>query len=245
MTLDDPRIRFTTALVEELRGRAREDIALLPFLAPLIQGMRDGFDDTPTDAPNPPPPTFAETLPHVAVSAPLAECLPDMARLTSWKTVLSEHPDVDPALQKGMYAAHVYGALGIMGCERLRAGFFTLAPNIHYPLHTHVAAELYFCLSGTLTLHHGVDGEPFDLTAGGYSITPRERAHSLTTGNAPVLLYFAWVGDFTAPIYWWEKDEAGSWYRAQWLRGATGIWERGTREPVAEDLIAAQTLNRD
>lgn len=245
MTLDDPRIRFTAALVEELRGRAREDITLLPFLAPLIQGMRDGFDDQPAESPPAPPPSFDAVLPSIAVSEPLAKTLPDVARLTAWKTVLSEHPDVDPALQTGMHAAHIYGALGILGCERIRGGLFSLAPNIHYPLHTHVAAELYFCLGGTVTLRHGVDGAPFQLAGGDYSITPRERAHSLTTGDEPALIYFAWVGDFTAPIYWWEQDDAGIWHRARWLRGASGIWERGTREPVSEDQIAEQTLNRE
>lgn len=236
----DPRIRFTVALVEDLKERAREDIALLPFLAPLIQGLRDGFLEQPEANPTPAPDGFDGALSDLTASPELAAALPDIAAMGKWRPVVAQHPSVDPTLQAGMHAVHFYGGLGLLGSERLRGGLFLLAPGIHYPLHTHVATELYYCLSGTLRLQHGTEGTPFDLKPGQYSITPRERTHALTTGDRPVLLYFSWVGDFTAPIYWWDKAVDGSWQRAKWTRSDQGVWERGESEPVPEDLVDAQ-----
>lgn len=238
----DARHRFTAALAEELDARARDDAGLLSFLGPIRDGLRDGFDDQPEAEPTPPPGDFAHVWDAYAgpegLRAPIAELVGQLR----WRPVVNAHPEVDPALQQGMHAAHTHGALGVLGTPHLRAGFFVLSPNIHYPLHTHVATELYFCLSGTLSLQHGVDGDPFPVRPGDYSITPTERTHALRTGEEPVLLIFAWVGEFAAPIYWWEPDQTGAWRRARWERSPAGVWERGEKTPVSPALLARETL---
>lgn len=237
----DPRIRFTVALIEDLKERAREDIALLPFLAPLIQGLRNGFPEQPVAHPSPSPDGFDVVVSGMTASQELAHSLPEIAAQGRWVPVVAEHPDVDPLLQAGMKALHVYGSHGLLGCERMRGGLFLLSPGIHYPLHTHVPTELYYCLSGELMIQHGTEGTTFSLTPGHYSITPRERTHALTTGDEPVLLYFSWVGDFTTPIYWWDKPEDGVWRRAKWTRTESGTWERGAMEPIPEEIVETQS----
>jgi quercetin dioxygenase-like cupin family protein len=238
----DARHRFTHALAQELSARAAADAQLLSFLTPIQAGLRDGFDDQPEAEPTEPPNHFGPAWDAYAGPESLRDPLAQLVPQLRWRPVVNAHPEVDPALQQGMYAAHTHGALGVLGTPDIRAGLFLLAPNIHYPLHTHVATELYFCVSGTLTLQHGVDGDPFPVTPGDYSITPTERTHALSTGAEPVMLIFAWVGEFAAPIYWWEPDEVGSWRRARWERSPAGVWERGDKTPVPTDLIARETL---
>lgn len=241
---NDPRLAFALAITDELRNRAKDDIALLPFLAPLVRGLRDGFEDQTPDPTGTTgaPPAVAAALPAPGAGPALTELLGPIAEATPWRPVVAKHPDVDPILQQGMHAAHIFGSLGTLGCENMRAGLFSLAPGIAYPLHTHIAPELYFCLSGRLTLRHGVDGAPFEIGPGQYSITPRGRAHSLTTGDEPVLLYFAWINELTGPIHWWSEDGAGGWTRSEWTRDNAGIWSRGGEEPVTAEMISEQTL---
>src|SRR3546814_5778917 len=69
----------------------------------------------------------------------------------------------------------VVGQAGLVPNAAFRAGLFLLGPGIHYPLHTHAAAEVYYALSGRLTLAHGPGGAPFGLNAGSYSVTPPGR----------------------------------------------------------------------
>ncbi|MAO92302.1 MAG: hypothetical protein CMM81_12240 [Rhodospirillales bacterium] len=242
-TPDTAALHFADVVIEELRVRAREDITLLPFLAPLIRGARDGFVAQPATNPAPAPPAFQPSLDNFSGSDALRQAVQDTAPLCHWRDVVSGHPDVDPALSGGMHAAHIFGELGILGMPGMRAGLFTLAPNIDYPLHSHGAAELYFCLSGTLTLRHGVNGAPFSLNGGDYSITPIERVHALSTGSEPVLLFFAWVGALGAPIYWWHQAKTGIWERVEWSRDSTGVWNRGKAQPVDQDMLAQQTLS--
>ncbi|MDF1747814.1 MAG: dimethylsulfonioproprionate lyase family protein, partial [Alphaproteobacteria bacterium] len=215
----------------------------LPFLAPLIRGAREGFIPQPADVRAAPPPAYLRSMENFSGSDEMRAALQNTAPLCHWRNVVSGHPDVDPALSDGMHAAHIFGELGILGMPGMRAGLFSLAPNINYPLHSHGAAELYFCLSGILTLRHGVDGTPFQLSEGDYSITPIERTHALSTGSEPVLLFFAWVGALNAPIYWWQQAESGIWERVEWMRDPNGVWNRGKAQSVDPELLAQQTFS--
>lgn len=246
MTAHDPDAsqRFTQALAQELSVRAGSDAQLLSFLTPLQAGLSGGFEAQPEAEPTAPPDHFNRAWDAYAGPESLREPLAALIHQLRWRPVVNAHPEVDPTLQQGMFAAHTHGALGVLGSPDIRAGLFLLAPNIHYPLHTHMATELYFCVSGTLTLQHGVDGDPFPVTPGNYSVTPTERTHALTTGDEPVMLIFAWVGEFAAPIYWWEADEAGAWRRARWERSPVGVWERGEKTPVPPELLDRETLKR-
>lgn len=241
-------VRFVEALITDLSLKARDDITLLPFMAQMVKAGRKGFDDQPVKEKRILDDSVAADL-EVAlagldVSPPVQEGIRIAVEEGSWNPVVGQHEAIDPSLSAGLHALHVMGPSGMLGCEGIRSGLFLLSPNIHYPLHTHLATELYYCVSGSLTLQHGVDGDPFELTAGNYSITPRERLHSLTTGDAPALLIFGWVGEFNAPIYWWDHDETQGWRRASFERQPDASWIRGPSEAVADDLIDAQRMKR-
>lgn len=238
-------INFVEALLEELGPMARDDVALLPFVAHMVKAGREGFDEAPLPD-RPRQPDHVDTaLQGIAARTPFAEAVEWIARNAEWRRVLTEHADVPPKLSSGMHAAHVLGPAGVLRTEVMRGGLFLLAPGIHYPLHTHVSPELYYVLSGTVWIQHGVDGKPEPHGAGTYSITPTGRTHSLTTGDEPVLIAFLWIGDANNPIYWWEQDAGGAWHRAPWIRNPDASWKRGETSPVTADLLAAQTLNPD
>jgi quercetin dioxygenase-like cupin family protein len=146
--------------------------------------------------------------------------------------------DVDPALAEGMLAAQIAGMSGIVASDDTRSGLFLLAPGIHYPAHTHGANEIYYCLSGSLSLRHGLDGAPFELSPGQHSNTPPHRLHSLTTGTRPVLMLYVWIDEVDSPNWWWEQDGSGGWLRARWSRNPDGSWAKTGAEPVTPSHLA-------
>jgi len=238
-------VQFIEALIADLSVRARDDITLLPFVAQLVKAGRNGFLEQPVQDPRDPPAFFERASEAIVAPDPLKEAVAQASETRNWKPVVSAHPTVDPALSDGLFALHVAGLVGVLGAENVRCGVFALGPNLHYPAHTHVATELYYCVSGSIVLQHGLDGAPFPLQAGNYSVTPTGRLHSLTTGDEPALIIFVWVGDFDHPIYWWAEDADGSWSRNPWERDENMIWAPGPAEAVTSEMMAAQMLNSD
>lgn len=115
------------------------------------------------------------------------------------------------ALAQGMVWAEVAGPLGLVRDTTRRLGVFLLAPELHYPLHGHVADEIYFGLSGTLLLEHGLEGERVALGPGQCYRTPSGQAHALHVGAEPVLLAYCWMGNFSVPTWFYERDDTGRW----------------------------------
>jgi quercetin dioxygenase-like cupin family protein len=183
---------------------------------------------------------MAHLAPALAAAAGAAELLAPVravAAAANWYQIYAG-AGVDPALAEGMLAAQIAGQAGIVASDEIRSGMFLLAPGIHYPPHTHGASEVYYCLSGTLTLRHGRQGPPFDLTPGQLSLTPPHRLHSLTTGPRPVLMLYAWIGEVDSPNWWWAEDAAGNWRRACWERQPDGSWAKTGDEPVTAAHLA-------
>jgi hypothetical protein len=108
---------------------------------------------------------------------------------------------------------------------------------VHYPLHTHGAEEVYYCLSGRIAVQHGRTGAPVELTPGRLSRTPPHRLHSLTTGAVPVLLAYVWIGAVDAPNWWWRAAAQG-WQRARWSRQPDGSWRKTGEEAVTPAALA-------
>jgi len=225
---------FLRALGADLAGRA--DPALAPFLAPLaatdLSGPRPARDVAPgLTALGHLAPLLAGAAGDPAVLAAARRLAP----LLDWYRIY-QGPGIDPALAEGMLAGQVVGQAGLVPNAAFRAGLFLLGPGIHYPLHTHAAAEVYYALSGRLTLAHGLGAAPFELRAGSYSVTPPDRLHSLATGSGPVLLAYLWAGEVDAPIWVWEQAAAG-WQRVNWARRSDGSWARARVEPVGPDQL--------
>lgn len=115
------------------------------------------------------------------------------------------------AIGQGMVWSEIAGPNGLVRDPSRRLGLMLLAPQLHYPLHGHVADEIYFVLSGTLAVEHGFDGKRVAPAPGGCYRTPSGQAHALHVGDEPVLLVYCWIGDFSVPTWFHERDSAGRW----------------------------------
>lgn len=170
------------------------------------------------------------------------EAMARAAGALDWGQVYQD-ATVGVGVAEGMLAAQMAGTYGVFASGNVAAGLFLLGPGVFYPEHTHAAEELYLCLSGTLTLEHGLDGAPFTIDPGGYSVTPPHRLHTLKTGDDPVLLLYVWRGDLLGPIWVWER--AGeAWQRVQWHRPPGGSWARLDSEAV-DAAILAEALGKE
>lgn len=166
----------------------------------------------------------------------LADATRSLAGILRWYEIM-QGDAIEPSLARGLVAGQITGQIGFTNAPSLKAGLFLLAPGIHYPLHQHAARELYFVLSGTLTLQHGLDGEPFHVGPGEFSITPSSRLHALTTTEDPCLIFYTWIGDIEAPNWWWKQDADGNWLRVCWERAPDASWQRSFSEAVTEDVL--------
>jgi len=135
-------------------------------------------------------------------------------------------------LAEGMFAAQIVGPRGLIRSKRLLTGLFLLRQGLHYPLHQHQATEIYFCASGQLSIQHGIDNRPQQLSAGQFSLTPSNRLHALTMGETPVLLLYIWLGEFGGKNWWWYKDANKIWQREAWERQPDAIWTKTVTEAV-------------
>lgn len=113
------------------------------------------------------------------------------------------------AFAQGMVWAEIAGRTGLVRDPSRRLGIFVLAPGLVYPLHGHEPDEIYFVLSGPFTVEHGYDGERVNIPPGSYYRTPSDHPHALHIGDAPVLLAYCWVGDYSKPVWFVETDKSG------------------------------------
>jgi mannose-6-phosphate isomerase-like protein (cupin superfamily) len=118
------------------------------------------------------------------------------------------------AIGRGMVWGEVAGRTGLVCDPTRRLGCFLLAPGFHYPLHGHVADEIYFVVSGPFVVEHGLVGACRKVPPGSAYRTPSGQPHALHIGDAPVLLVYCWVGDFEAPVWFLEPDPAGGWRKS-------------------------------
>ena len=230
---------WCTRFAEALRGPAQSDEKLNEF-ADLLKGVDCSVPRFSSATPFLHP-TMAHLEPLLA-KAQGPEGIVQAARVISahvnWYQIFAGG-GIDPVLAQGMLAAQVAGQVGPYPSEALRAGLFLIAPGVHYPLHTHQADEVYYCVSGSIEIHHGRSRRLQRLTPGRLSRTPSDQLHSMTTGDEPVLMFYCWTGAVDAPNWWWAETGDGTWERARWERVADGSWTQVQTEAVADDLLAS------
>ncbi len=225
-------------LIDDLEAKAERDPQVTPFIMQLRQV------DTKQAVRGPRPKLEHPAMGHLERAienaphrTPLDRTVIDAARSLDWLQLYGGG-GMDPTLAEGMLAAQIAGSYGCFPDDDVATGLFLLAPGINYPLHTHAAAEMYYCMSGTLTLQHGVDGEKFDVSAGSFSITPPHRLHALWTSNEPVLLLYTWIGQISCPIWLWEQvDSHDNWNRSSWIRPPDKPWQVDHSEPVTPETM--------
>jgi len=225
------------ALTNELSARSASDRALAEFVTEVAgietcayAGPRGAAHDHPAMS------SLDRALANAPSGSHLGDAVLNVAPRLGWFQVFNSD-EIDPHLGRSMIAAVLATRRHTDTARGLHAGLFLLAPDTDYPLHTHSAVEVYYCVSGMLTLQHGVDGRPFLLRPGEYSVTPSERLHSLKTEDEPVLLVYIWLTGPNSENWWWTQEPDGSWARSQWTWQYDGRWVRLGREPVGPDTM--------
>ena len=232
---------YLRALTDELMARSGDDPNLAPFLTELMK-----VAERPVEAAGPScsTPVFrgslATALAAMPLSNPISQAVSAIADKLGWYQIY-KGVGVDPLLAERMFAGQVVGQVGLLKSDHVRTGLFLLAPGLHYPMHTHAASEIYFCLAGSVTLQYGLNGDPFDLLPGKISVTYSNHAHSLTTGTQPTLLVYQWIGEVDSPNWWWKKRSDGQWWQEKWVRQDDASWAAEGVEPVPQDEVAAMS----
>ncbi len=227
------------ALVEELEALAAEDQGLESFLSALrrVDPRRDR-PGGPKRGERPVSHSIGRALSRISPEWSLGKAVSRVAPLLDWHPVFRSR-DIDPHLTRNLQSAELANRRDGPDSRPLFVGLFLLAPHTRYPLHSHTAPEVYYCVSGRLTLQHGIDGEPFPLLPGEYSITPSERLHALTTNDEPVLLFYIWLPRPESENWWWAQEPDGSWRRDAWQWQSDGRWVR-----IGSEAVDAETMHK-
>ncbi len=218
----DPALNL---FVQALEGVNRDDID-----RSLMDTTGSGNRDFQTD------PVLQRALGLIPAASALHNPLSQMTDWLVWFAVFSG-PEAPQALSEFMHAAAIAYHPHSEGRPGLHTGLFLLHPHLDYPLHTHLADEVYYCVSGSVTIRHGVAGRSYALSAGDYSVTPSEGLHSLHTGDEPVLLSYVWSGELDAPNWWWHQDDTGKWFREHWQWDDNADWRFCGSEPVTDEIM--------
>lgn len=233
---------YLDAKTATFQAEARHDAALRPFAQAL---SRLAAPDIATAAMDPDRPTrrdFARhpvlhrALDNLPPGAPLAAAFARAAGSFDW-SILFHGPQAPELLRETMHVAPLAETPPDEARHALHTGVFVLHPGIHYPLHSHVADEVYYCISGQVEIQHGLCGTPFSIRAGQYSITPSDCVHALRTGTEPVILAYVWLGETGAPNWWWRKDDTGTWLREHWQWEANHEWRSHGIETVTPEMV--------
>ena len=222
-------------------------IATDPALAPLLQALDNltPFDiDRAREDPNRQnrrdlhaDPVVTRALANLPAGTLPGTALLQLAPSLDWSAVF-HGPEAPPALCTTMHSV----ALGYVPHEALQTGLhtglFLLHPHLDYPLHSHIADEVYVCLSGHVRIRHGIHNHTIPLGPGDHSVTRSNIVHSLHTGDEPALLGYIWRGHLSAPNWWWHKDAKGVWLRTRWQWDDNHIWRSFETEPVTADIMA-------
>lgn len=220
---------------------------MLPFLAPLISGMRNGFSDV---SPSPSPhsqigmdePEIAATLYAALPQTPLGQAISGLRSSLFWQPFIAASPRWPDS---GIRTALVHGEGGLLGCDRLQTGFIVIPAAISTPIIEAAAPALYIPISGGVVLHHYLNGVPMPVSATAYVIISRNRVHRVTSSAPqPTLLFFARTGDLSAPLYRWEQS-GDSWDVITHGMDRDGVWWPDSLEKATADRIAEATAPKE
>lgn len=235
---------FRDVLVRELQGHLTSEPTLAEFIAELqaidcSTPREPGSTETPENVVR----HLAQAQAELGGSDELSAATAWLSNQIEWYQIL-QGDGIEPSLATGLTAGQLAGQIGLVPSDSARAGLFLLSPDLYYPLHQHGAKEFYLVVSGSLTLQHGREGTPFHVGPGEISVTPSNRVHALSTGDAPCLIIYTWIGEVESPSWWWEQDAAGDWHRAGWKRQPNARWVRTHEEPITEAVLreAGETL---
>ncbi len=223
---------FRRALAEDLRVRARHDPDLLGFAEGLEQFTCPPFEPAAGNVAETARSHLPSLLAGLKCATPLATAIRAFSDGSDWVRLLEGAP-VDPLLEGGMTVARP----SYPEDPPAVFGLFLIGPGVHYPLHTHAACEVYYVVSGEISIQHGRDGDAVLHRGGDTSVTPEHRVHALTTGGQPCLIVYTWTGDLNGRAWWWEEDPAGTWRRRLWERRDGRAWAPYDEQAISADVL--------
>jgi hypothetical protein len=101
--------------------------------------------------------------------------------------------DFGSAFMEAYGWTEIFGTRGHFANNAFAGGFLLLGPHITYPDHHHIAEEIYIPLTGGTRWRKG-GGEFVTRLAGEIIHHPSEVAHSMATGDEPLLALYLWRG---------------------------------------------------
>lgn len=130
-------------------------------------------------------------------TAALVDAVAPVTAMAEWRE--GPRAGAPEGFDDGYAYVALVGPGGQIPAPDCRVGLYLQRPGLHYPAHAHDAEELYFILSGTADWQAG---ERRFTAAPGHLIhhAPAE-THVMATGKAPLLAFFAWLGDIEGR-YW-------------------------------------------
>lgn len=144
-----------------------------------------------------------------ALSSPRSPSLmPFQGPVVARWAVSAEMPNWEPVEpSKGMSLRVKYLLDGASGTRDFVVGLASVAPNLHYTIHRHEPAEIYYVLSGTATIYVGDEG--YAVAPGDTVYVPAWAPHGIDTADEPLEMYWfyatdqcdSWAWEPLEPIY--------------------------------------------
>lgn len=103
-----------------------------------------------------------------------------------------------PRLAETVAFTQIIGPRGLTPHDRMLMGLTLVAPQTHYPLHSHPAVEFYLVVTGTALWQAG-QTEAAARPPGSLILHPSGVPHAMTTKAEPLLAVFTWHGDIASP----------------------------------------------
>ena len=199
------------AFKKNLLDRKLDDMSLVAERQAIIRSWTNPYPVTPTTPPHRLPAclylnqTITNGLagpcrPLVAAIAPLLDAL-------QWRYGYAPDPRW-PDLAERIAFAPIIGGQGVLNDDKAHLGLTLIAPETHYPIHSHPAIETYLVLAGIADWR--LEGKPFERQPPGALIWHHSGVgHAMRTGAEPLLALYIWRGDLTtAPVYVEEEGAA-------------------------------------
>ncbi len=134
-----------------------------------------------------------------ALSEPRREALIASLRRVSGSLRWQRNPTyTDPVFLRRYAYTELLGPSGPVPNTTISAGFLYLAPQTYYPPHAHPAEEIYHLIAGPSIWQQG-DQPGTECGAGSRIVHRSGVAHSMRSGDQPMLALYLWRGDLSSP----------------------------------------------
>lgn len=128
-----------------------------------------------------------------ARSRPLVDAVQNAMTELAWHVPLGGDPAAGPGFAQRAMSTGRIGPKTPLKTDDLASGVFVVGPNVKYLDHQHEPEELYLPIAGQADFWNPTNGWH---VAGPDHVTihPQWEWHAMTTGEQPVMIFWAWLG---------------------------------------------------